>query len=139
MYGLDKIRIARLAKLPQLMMMISKSKSMRVLMRSYGDAMSSLSTVIFFSCAVIIFFSIMGLQLWKGRMGHCSYADYPQVPCTCLGCFNSNDLPILTLGRIQVPHRLDIFLGLQRHGLSPCGRCDGAGESSVVSLRRQFR
>lgn len=71
------VRIARIAKLPQVFLKLARSETMTAIIKSYQQAWKSLLTVTICMFLAIAFFGVVGLQIWLGQFGACSYGDYP--------------------------------------------------------------
>jgi WD40 repeat protein len=80
-YGITEnfsnVRIARLLKLPQVLILISRSDSFKLILQSLREAYKSLFLVTCMLLGFIAFFGVVGLQIWLGQFTSCSYADFP--------------------------------------------------------------
>jgi Ion transport protein len=66
-------RIIRLAKMPRLLILFSKSLSIRILLRAYEESTKSIGAVTVVMIFVVLFFAIVVETLWQGGLNHCSY------------------------------------------------------------------
>eukprot|EP01038_Epipyxis_sp_PR26KG_P011591 gene11591-15525_t len=73
----NQIHILRALKLIALIRYFIPSESMTILIDSIFESLSSLFTIFTFLIIVYTFFVILGLNLWNGQFGYCSYGSYP--------------------------------------------------------------
>lgn len=71
------LRILRLLKIPNAMKYVMKSSSLQGLLMAINGSSVSIASM----CAIVgvmaIFFSIVGIQLFSGKYGYCSFNEYP--------------------------------------------------------------
>ena len=74
---LNRVRILRLIKIPEMVMNFSSSLSLRLLVTAIEEAPASLLTLCIVFCLFIFFFAVIGLQSWSSQFYRCSDPMYP--------------------------------------------------------------
>jgi Ion transport protein len=108
---LNQLRLFRMLKLPNLMLFLTDSNTLRLFFTMLFEAIPSLRSVLCMALGTTFLAGVVGVQLYTGTFSHCSYQDYPgargryevdpfNFPTGCLdiGYDNTNATPTIVNG-----------------------------------------
>lgn len=75
--ALNQLRLFRMLKLPNLMLYLTDSNTLRIFFVVLFEAIPSIISVVNLSLAVIFLSAVVGVQLYTGNFSHCSSDLYP--------------------------------------------------------------
>ena len=76
---LNQLRLFRMLKIPNLMLFLTDSNTLRLFFVVLFEAIPSIISVVNLSLSIVFLSAVVGVQLYTGVFHHCSYPGYPAL------------------------------------------------------------